>query len=65
MGYRPWGREEMGTTEHARKTWSVLRVSPVGKKRRKINFWGNAVDDVGSCGRQKRKGKNRKLKRER
>ena len=27
---------------------SVLRVSPVGKKRRKINFWGNAVDDVGS-----------------
>ena len=44
---------------------SVLRVSPVGKKRRKINFWGNAVDDVGSCGRQKRKGKNRKLKRER
>ena len=33
--------------------------------RCKINFWGDAVDDVGSCGRQKRKGRNRKLKRAR
>ena len=24
VGYQPWGREEMGTTEHARKTWFCL-----------------------------------------